>query len=85
MDNVKDATGVGYSVAVSGGEVAAGSFGYVYSSGYSGVNYQIGVGAGLSPIEVNGHVTGTWLYALNSAALKDYRQKLSDFNRSSST
>lgn len=61
MPHIQDATGVGYSYGISGGEGWSIGTNAVYSSGYYGLNYQIGGGISVLPFQAQGAKTDTEL------------------------
>ena len=77
MPSVQDASGVGYSYGSSGGEGMTYGTNVSISSGYYGLNYQIGYGGSELVFQAQGQVSYTWL----TDEIKSYKDKAAIFNR----
>jgi len=77
MPTVQDASGVGYSYGTSGGEGLTYGTNVTVSSGYYGLNYQIGYGGSKLVFQAQGQVSYTWL----TNEVSSYQDKAALFNK----
>jgi RHS repeat-associated protein len=67
MPTAQDASGIGYSCGLSGSAIVSIGSNYTYSSsGYEGLNYQVGFGFGPLPVQAQGSISETKLKSFSS-------------------